>query len=84
MPLTEKGEEIMRAMKREYGAENGKRVFYASANAGKITGVHDKREDAMPNTNEFGSAKSHLAMHADACAPHLARLRSLHDDCARG
>jgi hypothetical protein len=39
MPLTAKGEKIMAAMRKEYGAEKGKRVFYASRNAGKITGV---------------------------------------------
>jgi hypothetical protein len=40
MPLTKKGQKILRAMQKEYGKEKGKRVFYASANAGKITGVH--------------------------------------------
>jgi hypothetical protein len=39
MPLTEKGREIMAAMKRQYGEEKGEEVFYASKNAGKITGV---------------------------------------------
>lgn len=39
MPLTEKGEKIMRAMKERYGAEKGESVFYASRNAGKISGV---------------------------------------------
>jgi hypothetical protein len=41
MPLTNKGEKIKRAMEKEYGKENGERVFYASANKGTITGVHD-------------------------------------------
>lgn len=39
MPLTAKGEEILASMKSEYGAEKGERVFYASKNAGKISGV---------------------------------------------
>lgn len=39
MPLTEKGEKIMGAMKEKYGSEKGEQVFYASKNAGKITGV---------------------------------------------
>lgn len=39
MPLTSKGEEILSNMKNEYGEEKGKQVFYASKNAGKITGV---------------------------------------------
>jgi hypothetical protein len=41
MPLTEKGHEIMANMKRQYGEEKGKEVFYASKNAGKILGVDD-------------------------------------------
>jgi hypothetical protein len=43
MPLTKKGEKIMAAMRKQYGAERAKRVFYASVNAGKIKGAHRKR-----------------------------------------
>ena len=39
MPLTKKGKKIMGAMKKEYGTKKGEQVFYASKNAGKITGV---------------------------------------------
>ena len=39
MPLTEKGEEIMHNMQEEYGPEKGESVFYASRNAGSISGV---------------------------------------------
>lgn len=39
MPLTKKGHKIMRAMKKKYG-KKAKQVFYASENAGKISGVH--------------------------------------------
>ena len=39
MPLTEKGQEIKKSMEQEYGAKKGEQVFYASKNAGKITGV---------------------------------------------
>lgn len=39
MPLTNKGEEIMGAMKKEYGSEKGESVFYASKNKGTISGV---------------------------------------------
>ena len=39
MPLTKKGTKIMNAMKSEYGAKKAKQVFYASKNAGKISGV---------------------------------------------
>lgn len=39
MPLSAKGEEILAAMQKEYGAEKGERVFYASKNKGTISGV---------------------------------------------
>ena len=39
MPLTKKGKEIMSSMKSQYGSKKGKQVFYASKNAGKISGV---------------------------------------------
>lgn len=40
-PLTSKGHEIMSAMKSQYGSKKGEEVFYASANKGTISGVHD-------------------------------------------
>lgn len=40
MPQTAKGKKIMKAMKKTYGAKKGKKVFYASANKGTISGVH--------------------------------------------
>jgi len=43
MPLTSKGEKIKGEMEKEYGKEKGEQVFYASVNAGKITGVHEQR-----------------------------------------
>ncbi len=43
MPMTAKGEKIMRAMIDEYGKKKGKSVFYASVNKGRIKGVHQKR-----------------------------------------
>lgn len=39
MPLTSKGRRIKAAMKKQYGNKKGSRVFYASKNAGRITGV---------------------------------------------
>lgn len=40
MPLTNKGREIMSSMKKTYGSDKkAEQVFYASRNAGKITGV---------------------------------------------
>jgi hypothetical protein len=43
MPLNRKGSKVMRAMQGTYGAEQGKRVFYASKNSGRIKGVERKR-----------------------------------------
>lgn len=40
MPLTKKGTKIRAAMTKEYGEKKGEEVFYASANKGKIKGVH--------------------------------------------
>jgi hypothetical protein len=45
MPLTEKGRKILGHMQAEYGNKEGKRVFYASANKGTITGVHPQDAD---------------------------------------
>lgn len=45
MPLTAKGEEILSSMKKEYGSEHGERVFYASKNAGVISGVDSDEVD---------------------------------------
>jgi hypothetical protein len=44
MPLTKKGQKIMSAMKKQYGAKKGKQVFYASQNKGTIKGTHRKRK----------------------------------------
>jgi hypothetical protein len=41
MPLTSKGEEIKNAMEKQYGEKKGEQVFYASKNAGKISGVDE-------------------------------------------
>lgn len=51
MPLTKKGEKILSHMKEEYGEKKGESVFYASANAKKITGVHHD-EDFYAQTGE--------------------------------
>ena len=42
MPLTKKGNKIIRAMESEYGEKKGEQVFYASKNAGKIKGVEGR------------------------------------------
>lgn len=43
MPLSKKGAKIKAAMQKEYGAEKGARVFYASSNKGTIKGVERKK-----------------------------------------
>lgn len=43
MPLTSKGKKILKEMKKEYGPDKGERVFYASANKGRLKGVEGKR-----------------------------------------
>ncbi len=47
MPLTAKGNEIKGAMEKEYGGKKGEQVFYASRNAGKITGVDAQKMDQI-------------------------------------
>jgi len=42
MPLTKKGNKIMRSMKKTYG-KDAKKVFYALRNKGKIKGVEKKK-----------------------------------------
>ena len=42
MPLNKKGKKIMKAMKKQYGADEGEAVFYASKNKGVIDNVERK------------------------------------------
>lgn len=44
MPLTKKGKKIKSAMTKEYGSKKGEKVFYASKNAGKISGVDKSKK----------------------------------------
>lgn len=46
MPLTAKGQTILSAMTKEYGARKAKRVFYAAANKGTIKGIDRRRRPA--------------------------------------
>ena len=43
MPLSAKGKKIKKAVLTQYGKKKGKKVFYASANKGTITGVEKRR-----------------------------------------
>lgn len=47
MPLNVKGKKILAAMKKEYGAERGEKIFYASENKGTIKGVKKKGKSLM-------------------------------------
>lgn len=42
MPLTPKGRTLKKKFEKEYGKARGDRVFYASANKGRIKGVAKK------------------------------------------
>lgn len=49
MPLTKKGQKIMKSMKKSYGAKKGEKVFYASRNKGKISGVEKGSKKSADN-----------------------------------
>jgi hypothetical protein len=90
MPLTEKGSEIMGAMKEQYGAEKGEKVFYASRNKGTIKGVDAKEDDGVVMTSPAKADKGpgHLAPHTGKDSLHhapngltpLARAEAAYDD----
>jgi hypothetical protein len=46
MPLTPKDDKVLRKFQSEYGAEEGKRAFYASINAGKVRNIPEVRRMA--------------------------------------
>lgn len=53
MPLTSKGKEILSSMEKTYKSpEKAKEVFYASANKGTITGVHNDRKDCNMSNDQ--------------------------------
>ena len=63
MPLTAKGSKILKNMEAEYGKKKGTSVFYASRNAGKISGVDSARRDAMSEIS--GACDKYDAAHKD-------------------
>ena len=65
MPLTSKGEEILANMKKQYGAAKGEEVFYASANKGTITGVHDAADSDPARLRAFRLDAAMIRL--DAC-----------------
>ena len=75
MPLTSKGQEILGNMEKEYGPKKGESVFYASRNAGRISGV-----DSMANGRkafEYGQKSTRGVLHEN---PHF----SVFGDCSKG
>lgn len=42
MPITKKGEEILSAMQKKYGAKKGKQIYFASIVKGKVSGAEGK------------------------------------------
>ena len=60
MPLTPKGDDILAAMRKQYGAKKGTSVFYASRNKGTISGVeavvHEQEKRARQRA-EYDAAK---------------------------
>lgn len=54
MPLSSKGAEIKSAMTKEYGEKKGEEVFYASKNAGTITGVDIARDCSKITAEDCG------------------------------
>jgi hypothetical protein len=49
MPLTKKGKKIKSAMQDQYGKKKGQEVFYASQNAGTISGTHKTNKRGLMN-----------------------------------
>ena len=56
-PLTEKGKEIMGAMKKQYGEKKGEQVFYASKNKGAISGVDVKDKKTKDEYKRMSTAE---------------------------
>lgn len=76
MPLTAKGEEILSAMKKEYGEKKGESVFYASRNKGTISGVDEPEFNAEKKRE--ASSKGAVISH-DTVKGMIDRLRGALD-----
>ncbi len=84
MPLTSKGNEIKSAMIKEYGEKKGEEVFYASKNAGKISGV-DEMDEGSEGLKTYGDDvnwkdDSHHHEFAGKTGPEIEDKRKSHDD----
>jgi hypothetical protein len=67
VPLTEKGEKILANMKSQYGEKRGTEVFYASKNAGKISGVDT--DDAVGKRVGIGDDNQHMGFTSGLAQP---------------
>ena len=56
MPLTEKGKEILSAMRKQYGEKKGEQVFYASRNKGSIKGVDEENPEFKKFAQSWNNA----------------------------
>lgn len=80
MPLTAKGSEILANMRKEYGEKKGESVFYASRNAGKISGVDrsdewsdEARKKAAEARRGSGFSSTKDLRHWESRSPTFAR-----------
>lgn len=53
MPLTEKGQKILKNMLKTYGSKKGKSVFYASINKGTVTGAEGSKKKSVKKTTKY-------------------------------
>jgi hypothetical protein len=74
MPLTEKGGKIKSAMEKQYGPETGERVFYASKNKGKITGVDSNRDDDNQHMGFTAAQAEPVKKLVDSCDALISRI----------
>ena len=45
MPLSDKGREILKNLRSEYGKKKGESVMYAMKNKGELTGIEKKKDE---------------------------------------
>ena len=62
MPITKKGRKILSAMKKTYGKEAGKKIYYASIVKGKIKGAEGKGSGKLAKAKKT-YAKQHAKKH---------------------
>lgn len=53
MPLTDKGQKILKSMMKTYGSKKGKGVFYASINKGTVTGAEGRKKKSTKKKTKY-------------------------------